>query len=73
MKDYSDWDVILDFENESPYVNPNRPWLKHRPSTVPKTIKFDPIPVHEFLKLSARKFPNNVCVYDKPTDRKYTY
>jgi len=73
MKDYSDWDYILDFENESPYVNPNRPWLKHRPSTVPKTINFDPIPVHEFLKLSANRFPNNVCVYDKPTDRKYTY
>lgn len=73
MKDYSEWEPILDYENESPYVDPNRPWLKHRPPIVPKTIKFDPIPVHEFIKLSANKFPNNVCVYHKPTDKKYTY
>jgi len=73
LKDYSEWEPILDYENESPYVDPNRSWLKHRPQIVPKTIKFDPIPVHEFIKLSANKFPNNVCVYHKPTDKKYTY
>lgn len=73
IKDYSEWEPILDYENDSPYMNPNRPWLKHRPPTVPKTIRFDPIPVHEFIKLSANKFPNNVCVYHKPTDKKYTY
>jgi long-chain acyl-CoA synthetase len=73
MKDYSEWEPILDFENESPYVNPNRPWLKFKPPTVPKTLKFEPIPVHEFIKVSAKKFPNNVCVYNKPTDKMYTY
>jgi long-chain acyl-CoA synthetase len=73
MKDYSDWKIILDFENESPYVNSTRPWLKFREPNVPKSIKFDPIPIHEFLKWIARKYPNNVCVYHKPTDKKYTY
>jgi long-chain acyl-CoA synthetase len=53
--------------------NKDRPWLKYRPSNVPKSIKFDPIPVHEFIKLSAKTFPNNVCVYNKPADKKYTY
>ncbi|MHA1916053.1 MAG: AMP-binding protein [Promethearchaeota archaeon] len=74
MKDYSDWEPIYDLENESPYIeNPDRPWLKFRADNVPKSIKFDPIPVHEFIKQSALKYPNNVCVYYKPTDRKYTY
>ena len=74
MKDYSNWEPIYDYENESPYLeNFSRPWLKYRPSNVPKSIKFDPIPVHEFIKLTAKKFPNNVCVYNKPADKKYTY
>ncbi|MFX1442604.1 MAG: AMP-binding protein [Promethearchaeota archaeon] len=73
MKDYSEWEPIIDFENNSPWVDPNRPWLKARPPTVPKTIKFEPIPVHEFIRQSANNFPNNVCVYHKPTDKKYTY
>ncbi|MFX0187278.1 MAG: class I adenylate-forming enzyme family protein [Candidatus Hodarchaeota archaeon] len=73
MKDYSDWELIYDYENESPYVDPNRLWSKHRTSKMPKTIYFEPIPVHEFMKLNAKKFLNNICVYHKPTDKKYTY
>jgi long-chain acyl-CoA synthetase len=74
MKDYSEWEPILDYENESPYIeNPNKPWFKHRPPTIPKTIKFEPIPVHEFIKRNASGKLNNVCVYHKPTDKKYTY
>jgi long-chain acyl-CoA synthetase len=74
MKDYSDWEPILDYENESPYLeNSNRPWLKFRVDNIPKSIKFDPIPVHEFIKLSAKKYPNNVCVYFKPKDKTYMY
>ena len=73
MKDYSNWKIVLDFENESQYVNPNRLWLRYRESDVPKSIKFDPIPIHEFLKWIARKYPNNICIYHKPTDKKYTY
>ncbi|NHJ21248.1 MAG: long-chain fatty acid--CoA ligase [Candidatus Lokiarchaeota archaeon] len=74
MKDYSEWEPIYDYNNESPYLeNPNRPWLKYRPSNVPKSIKFDPIPVHELIKLSAQKFSNNVCVHNKSDGKKYTY
>ena len=74
MKDYSSWEAIPDFENESPYIeNPNRPWLKLKPDYIPKTIIFEPIPAHEFIKLAASKYPNNVCVYFKPKDKKYTY
>ena len=73
MKDYSDWKLNLDFEKESPYVNPNRPWLKFRERDVPKAIKFDPIPIHEFIKGIAREFPHIPCIYHKPTDKKYTY
>jgi len=74
VKDFSDWEPTLDFENPSPYIeNLNRPWLKFRPDNVPNHIKFEPIPVHELIKLSASKYPNNVCVYYKPDDKKYTY
>jgi len=74
VKDYSEWEPFLDFENESPYIeNPDRPWLKYKPSNIPKSIKFDPIPVHEFVKLRASKYLNNVCIYYKPRNRRYTY
>ncbi len=74
MKDYSEWESFPDYENESPYIeNPNRPWLKLRPDYIPKTVKFEPIPVHEYIKKVASEFPNNVCVYYKPADKKYTY
>jgi len=74
MKDYTEWKPILDYENESPWIEePNkRPWLKTRPATVPKTIKFEPIPVHEFIKRTAVQIPNNVVVHHRPTDKKYT-
>ena len=73
IKDYSNWKVHRDFENDSPWVDPNRPWVKNRPATIPKTIKYDPIPMHELIKLAIERFPNNVCVYDKVLDKKYTY
>ena len=60
MKDYSEWEPVLDFENESPYLeNHNRPWLKFRAENVPKSIKFDPIPVHEFIKYIHE--PSPIC------------
>jgi long-chain acyl-CoA synthetase len=74
MKDYSEWEPEYDYDNESPYLETtNRPWLKFRPSNVPKSIKFEPIPVHEFIRRSTSNFLNNVCVYYKPTDKNYTY
>ena len=56
MKDYSDWKVNLDFENEAPHVDPNRPWLRFREPDVPRSITFDPIPVHEFIKWNKTYF-----------------
>ena len=74
MKDYSEWEPFFDYENESSYLeNQNRLWLKHRPEYIPKTIKFEPIPLHEYIKRTITTFPNNVCVYYKPKDKKYTY
>ena len=74
MKDYSDWEPIYDYVNESPYIeNINRPWLKYRASNIPKSIKFDPIPVHELIGLTAKNFPNNVCISHKTTNKKYTF
>ena len=73
MKNYLEWKVQLDYENDSPWVDPNRPWVKNRPATIPKTITYDPIPMPELVKLAIERFPNNVCVYDKLADKKYTY
>jgi len=73
MKDYSNWKVYPDYENDSPWVDPNRPWVKNRPPIIPKTVKYDPIPLPELIKLAIEKYPNNVCVYDKVLDKKYTY
>ena len=73
MKDYIEWQPALDYERESTWVDQNRTWFKHRTLEVGKTLRFEPIPVHEFIKTSVNKFPNNVCVYDKPSDKKYTY
>ncbi|MFX1499832.1 MAG: AMP-binding protein [Promethearchaeota archaeon] len=74
MKDYSNWVPNNDYDNHSPYLeNKNRPWLKYFPETMPKAIKFDPIPVHTFARLNAERYANNVCVYFKPKDKYYTY
>ncbi len=73
MKDYSEWEPVLDYKNESEWVKPDRAWFKHRTPEVGKSLRFEPIPVHEFIKTSINKYPNNVCVYHKISDRKYTY
>ncbi|MFX1364980.1 MAG: AMP-binding protein [Promethearchaeota archaeon] len=74
MKDYSGWEAIPDYDNDSPYLETmDRPWRKIMPDYIPKTVKFEPIPIHERIKLAALEYPNNVCVYYKPTDKKYTY
>ena len=58
MKDYSDWKINLDFENESPNVNPNRPWLKFREPDVPKSINCN-YSIHN-LVLIIRYFPHSL-------------
>ncbi|MCL5961885.1 MAG: long-chain fatty acid--CoA ligase [Chloroflexi bacterium] len=36
-----------------------KPWLKHYESSVPPTISYPDIPIHQFLRDSAAKFPGN--------------
>jgi len=68
-----EWEPFFEFEKNSPYVESNRPWLKYWPQNIPKSIKFEPIPVHSYLRLTAQKFPNNVAIYYTPEEKKYTY
>jgi len=43
MKDYSEWEPALDYENDSIWVPPNRLWLKHRPTKEGKALQFDTV------------------------------
>ncbi|UCD83404.1 MAG: AMP-binding protein [Deltaproteobacteria bacterium] len=66
----------LDFENQSPYVEPGRLWEKLRPDYIPKTIKYGFSPgtaVHCFLENAAENYPNNVAIYYFSKELKYTY
>ncbi|MHA1276802.1 MAG: AMP-binding protein [Candidatus Helarchaeota archaeon] len=67
------WEPKFDFKNISPYVDPKRPWLKYWPDNVPKSIKFQPIAVHDYVRNTAQRFPNNVAIYYLPKNKKYTY
>jgi long-chain acyl-CoA synthetase len=67
------WKPIFEYKTVSPWVDPNRPWLKLRPDNIPTSIKFDPICVHDYVRLSAQRFPNNVAIYSVPRNKKYTY
>jgi len=73
MSEEKKWEPIFDYTNESPWVRPNRPWFKYRPDNIPKTIKFEPIAVHDWIRQIAEEFPNNVAFYFMPSDKKYTY
>ncbi|MEX2725525.1 MAG: class I adenylate-forming enzyme family protein [Candidatus Freyarchaeota archaeon] len=65
--------VEYDFENQSPWVRPNRVWEKLLPKNVPKTIKYPEIPVHYIPREAARRYPHNLAIYFVPEERKYTY
>ncbi|MFB0561082.1 MAG: long-chain fatty acid--CoA ligase [Candidatus Lokiarchaeia archaeon] len=65
--------VELDFENQSPWVRPNRTWEKLHIEGVPKTVKYPEIPLHYIGREAARRCPNNCAIYFVPEERKYTY
>ncbi len=67
------WEPKFDYNHVSAYVDPKRPWLKYWPKNVPKSIKFDPITVHDYVRIRAQQFPNNIAIYFVPANRKYTY
>ncbi|NVM30841.1 MAG: AMP-binding protein [Candidatus Helarchaeota archaeon] len=61
----------------SPWVRPDRMWFKNYPEKMPKTIKYETLEklngLFCILKLTAINFPNNVAVYYKSKEEKYTY
>ena len=65
--------LFEDFENYAPWVDPSRLWLKHYPYDIPKFIKYDPITVHELIRLAAEMYPITVSMYYIPDEVKYTY
>jgi len=67
------YSVEYDFENQSSWVRPNRPWEKLKPENVPKTIKYPEIPLHYIGREAARRYPHNLAIYFVPEERKYTY
>ncbi|MFX0137212.1 MAG: AMP-binding protein [Candidatus Hodarchaeota archaeon] len=65
---------ILDTENNSPWVRPDRPWLKNRPPEAAKTVKYPKLAgFHSFLKRSEIYYPNNVLMHFPETNEKYTF
>ena len=67
-----EWEPEYNYK-ESPYVRPSSPWLKFWPDHIPKSIKFDPICVHDYVRLTAQKVPNNIAFTWVPKNKKYTY
>jgi len=64
---------LADFENESKWVRPGRPWLKGKPDLFPKSIKYPKFAgFHCLLKKSNLDYPNNVLMHFPETDKKYT-
>ncbi|MFX0140528.1 MAG: AMP-binding protein [Candidatus Hodarchaeota archaeon] len=61
------------YKEKSPWVRPNRLWEKWYPKNVPTTIDYPVIPIPELLDRIAEEFPNNVAIYYKLHDKKYTY
>jgi long-chain acyl-CoA synthetase len=39
-----------------------RPWLRFYDDDVPRTLEYDPVTVPEFLRSSARRYPNHVAL-----------
>ncbi len=65
------WEPFFDFENFS--IDPDRPWLRYWGENVPKSIRFEPITVHDYVRQSVQDFPNNIAIYHVPANKKYTY
>ncbi|MFX1451114.1 MAG: AMP-binding protein [Promethearchaeota archaeon] len=65
---------VLDMENDSPWVRPDRLWLRRRPPEAAKTVKYPELNgFPDFLRRTVQHFPNNVSMYFPQTNLKYTY
>ncbi|MHA1267057.1 MAG: AMP-binding protein [Candidatus Helarchaeota archaeon] len=65
------WEPIFDYENFT--IDSTRPWLKYWPDNVPKSVRFEPIPIHDYIRKTAQQFPNNVAIYFEPKNEKFIY
>ena len=65
------------FDSTSTWVRPNRLWIKNFPEWIPKTLDYETIEklngLFCILKLVALNLPNNIAVYFKPKEVKYSY
>ncbi|NVM27742.1 MAG: AMP-binding protein [Candidatus Helarchaeota archaeon] len=71
-----DLEKIANFDDESSWVRPGRPWLRNRDTMdVPKSLNFPKDLPGAFclLKRSAIQFPNNLAFYFIPKNEKFTY
>jgi len=75
IEDEYDFDLkdIANFDKQSPWVRPNRPWEKLRPENAPISLNYPLIPLHGILKRTSIHFPNNVGIYFVRRKEKYTY
>jgi len=62
-----------DFEHQSPWVRPGRPWERLFVEGVPKTVEYPEIPIHYLGRETARRYPHNLAIYSVQDQRKYTY
>lgn len=62
-----------DFEHQSPWVRPGRPWEKVFVEGVPKSVSYPEIPIHYLGRETARRYPHNLAIYSVQDQRKYTY
>ena len=65
--------VDYDFENQSPWVRPDRPWQKLYLPEVPRTVQYPEVPIHYLGREAAETHPHNMAIYFAEEERKYTY
>ena len=65
------------YDTPSTWVRPDRIWTKNYPEWMPTTLNYEELEklngLFCILKLVALNFPNNVAIYFKPKEEKYTY
>jgi long-chain acyl-CoA synthetase len=65
------------FDSTSTWVRPDRLWMKSYPEWIPKTLDYENLEklngLFCILKMVALNFPNNIAVYFKPKEVKYSY
>ena len=62
-----------DFEHQSPWVRPGRPWEKLFVEGVPRTVRYPEIPLHYLGRETARRYPHNLAIFSVQDGRKYTF